>query len=133
MRLFRVIVPVQDIEAGAAFYRYLLGGPPGERVTGGRHYFDCEGTLLACWDAEADGDPVFPGPNTGTVYLSTAEPLDAVRARAVEAGAVPDSDRGDVAVRPWRERSFYAYDPWGNRFCVVEAGTEYRGGAFDFP
>jgi hypothetical protein len=27
------------------------------RVSGGRHYFDCGGAILACYDALADGDP----------------------------------------------------------------------------
>lgn len=130
MQLFRVILPVADIEAAAVFYQQLLGGPAGERVTSGRHYFDCGGVLLACWDALADGDPLNPGPNPGHIYLATTEPLDAVRARAVLAGATPDDFRGEVGSRPWGERSFYARDPWGNRFCVVESGTEYRGGSF---
>ncbi|MDT7742156.1 MAG: hypothetical protein QOE59_1234 [Actinomycetota bacterium] len=133
MQLFRVILPVEDIDAAAAFWTAVLGGVPGERVTGGRHYFDCGGTLLACWDPLADGDPAFPGPNHGTVYLATDEPLPAVRERALAAGAVPDEHRGGVARQPWGEHSFYARDPWGNRFCVVEAGTEYRGGHFSFP
>lgn len=124
-----MIVPVGDIERATTFYGELLGRT-GERVTGGRHYFDCEGVLLACWDPVADGDPYFPGPNQGNLYLSTTEPLEDVRARAVSRGAVPDSMRGEVGVRPWGERSFYARDPWGNPFCVTEAGTEYRGGSF---
>ncbi len=133
MELFRVVLPVEDIDAAAAFWGAVLGGVAGERVTGGRHYFDCGATLLACWDAVADGDPHFPGPNPGTVYLSTTEALATVRDRAVGAGAVPDEQRGDIDRRPWGEQSFYARDPWGNRFCVVATGTEYRGGEFTFP
>jgi hypothetical protein len=34
---------------------------------------------------------------------------------------------GDINVRPWGERSFYADDPWGNPLCFVEAGTVYAG------
>lgn len=132
MRVFRVVVPVNDIEAATEFYGTLLG-QSGERVTPGRHYFDCDGVLLACWDALADGDPEFPGPNRGHFYLQTDEPLEAVRARAIDGGAEPDSMRGTIARRPWGERSFYAYDPWGNPFCVAEAGSEYRGGQFDWP
>jgi catechol 2,3-dioxygenase-like lactoylglutathione lyase family enzyme len=130
MRIFRVIVPVEDIDAATKFYGSLLCAS-GERVTSGRHYFDCDGVLLACWDARADGDPGFPGPNAGRVYLSTSEPLEAVRRRAIAAGAFPDARRGAIASQPWGERSFYARDPWGNPFCVAESGTEYRGGAFD--
>lgn len=132
MELFRAIVPVLDIEAAARFYGTLLGSA-GERVTGGRHYFDCGGVLLACLDPVADGDPEPRSPNGGHCYFATGEDLDAVRARVVAAGAVPDPDRGEVAVRPWGERSFYASDPWGNPFAVVEAGTEYTGDPFHWP
>ncbi len=130
VRIFRVIVPVGDIEAAAEFYGTLLDDG-GQRVTSGRHYFDCDGVLLACWDPLADGDPGFPGPNCGHVYLSTTEPLEAVRQHAIDAGATLDRRRGEVAGQPWGERSFYARDPWGNPFCVVQSGTEYHGGDFD--
>ena len=45
-RLFRVILPVSDIDEAAAFYTVLLG-MPGIRVWSNRHYFDCAGTILA--------------------------------------------------------------------------------------
>lgn len=132
MNLFRVILPVGDIERATAFYSRLLT-MTGERVTSGRHYFDCDGVILACWDPLADGDPSFPGPNQGTVYLATVEDLQAVRQRALTDGAVPDQQRGEVIRQPWGESSFYARDPWGNPFCVVAQGTEYRGGGFGLP
>lgn len=132
VRIFRVIVPVNDIDAAAEFYATLLD-KAGERVTSGRHYFDCDGVLLACWDALADGDPAFPGPNAGHVYLSTSEPLEGVRQRALDAGATPDPQYGEIARQRWGERSFYARDPWGNPFSVVEFGTEFHGGEFDLP
>jgi len=43
--LFRVILPVSDIEAASDFYTQVLG-MSGIRVSGGRHYFDCGGTIL---------------------------------------------------------------------------------------
>jgi catechol 2,3-dioxygenase-like lactoylglutathione lyase family enzyme len=53
--LYRVLVPVTDIERAQAFYSSVLGAS-GRRVSPGRHYFDCEGTILACFDPSADGD-----------------------------------------------------------------------------
>jgi catechol 2,3-dioxygenase-like lactoylglutathione lyase family enzyme len=132
MQLFRVIVPVQDIEEATEFYSHLLGAA-GERVTSGRHYFDCGGVLVACWDPVADGDPSFPGPNHGTVYLSTTEDIEAVRVRTLASGATADHQRGQVTRQPWGELSFYARDPWGNPFAVVADGSQYRGGAFNMP
>jgi hypothetical protein len=34
---------------------------------------------------------------------------------------------GQISVRPWGERSFYAEDRWQNPLCFVEAGTTYPG------
>ena len=61
-KLFRVIVPVSDIERAVAFYETVLG-LPGRRVSAGRHYFDCDGTILACFDPAADGDAHESQPN----------------------------------------------------------------------
>jgi hypothetical protein len=70
--LFRVILPVSDIEAAASFYARLLE-MPGTRVSSGRHYFDCGGTILACYDALADGDsePSDRIPSTSTSASTT--------------------------------------------------------------
>jgi catechol 2,3-dioxygenase-like lactoylglutathione lyase family enzyme len=67
-RLYRVLVPVSDIEAARRFYEPVLGAP-GKRVSPGRHYFDCEGTILACSDPQADGDGYAAKPNPEPLYL----------------------------------------------------------------
>lgn len=123
-RLFRVILPVSNIGAAARFYGRLLG-IPGVRVSGGRHYFDCGGTILACFDALADGDPEPVGPNPDHVYFAVAD-LEATRERAREAGC---AGLTEIETQPWGERSFYARDPFGNRICFVAAETAFTGGA----
>jgi len=60
MQLYRVIQPVTDIEAAARFYSAVLE-TPGERVSPGRHYFACGGTILACYDPVADTDEIGQG------------------------------------------------------------------------
>ena len=60
LRLYRVILPVRDIERAVQFYGKLLG-LAGQRVSPGRHYFDCGGTILACYDPVADGDAIDRG------------------------------------------------------------------------
>lgn len=55
MKLYRIVVPVHGIDRAAAVYSQLLQAP-GERVSPGRHYFDCGGTILTLYDPEADGD-----------------------------------------------------------------------------
>ena len=121
-RLFRVILPVSDIEAAASFYERLLG-MPGIRVSGGRHYFDCGGTILACYDAAADSDSEEVGPNPQHVYFSVDD-LDAAHTRAEEAGCRALTG---IEVRPWGERSFYAYDPFENPICFVDSQTLFTG------
>ena len=126
IRLFRVILQVGDIEAAANFYAALLG-MPGERVSRGRHYFDCGGTILACFDPRADGNAFEASPNPDHVYFAV-EDLEAlhVRAQACACREVDDS----ISTWPWGERSFYAVDPFGNPICFVDAKSVFRGGRF---
>lgn len=131
-KLFRVIVPVQDIDQAAGFYRAVLG-VPGERVSPGRHYFDCEGTILACYDALADGDDSDRGPLSQPVYFAVDDLEAAFYAvRAAGARFVTDDvpgvgPLGQIATRPWGERSFYTADPFGNPLCFVSRDTIFTG------
>lgn len=121
--LFRVIIPVSNIDRAAAFYAQILGFP-GERVSSGRHYFDCGGTILACYDPQADGDGVDATPNPEHIYFAV-EDLEATLTRAQAAGCSSLDDR--IATRPWGERSFYAEDPFGNPICFVDRTTIFTG------
>ena len=117
-----MILPVTDIEAAASFYARLLG-MPGSRVSSGRHYFDCSGTILACYDALADGDSEQVGPNPQNIYFSV-ENLDVAYERAREAGC---RDLTAIEVQPWGERSFCASDPFENPICFVDSQTLFTG------
>ncbi len=121
-KLFRVIVPVTDIDRAARFYAGLLG-IPGTRVTPGRHYFDCDGTILACFDPRADSDDFDLGPNPDHLYFAVSD-LESAYARATELRAEILSP---IAARPWGERSFYARDPFGNKLCFVDRSTVFLG------
>ncbi|MFP4003041.1 MAG: VOC family protein [Alphaproteobacteria bacterium] len=132
MKLYRVIVPVADIEKAAAFYGQILD-MPGERVSPGRHYFDCGGTVLACYDPVADGDGGEARPLPDHIYLSTDDIEGAFEA-CREAGAIfPETEvqgaghLGRIETRPWGERCFYAEDPFGNPLCFVDSGTVFTG------
>lgn len=132
MKLYRVILPVGDIEAAAAFYSAVLA-QAGQRVSPGRHYFNCEGTVLACYCPAADGDEGEPTPLSEPVYLATDD-LRAVFQRCAAAGAVFPSGEvpgvgppGRIARRPWGEVSFYASDPFGNPLCFVDRDTAFTG------
>ena len=130
-KLYRVIMPVGDVEAAARFYGAILG-MPGKRVSPGRHYFDCEGTILACYDPTADGDRHTARPNQDHIYLAVDD-LEAAyeRCRAANApfqrGKTSGTPLGEIAKRPWGERSFYIADPFGNPVCFVERSTMFTG------
>lgn len=126
VRLYRVILPVHDIDQAAAFYAELLGAT-GERVSPGRHYFDCGGTILACYDPVADGDGKGDGWShhfNQHVYFSVDD-LEGVftRAQHLPCKALDD----EIADMPWGERLFYAKDPFGNPICFVDERTLFTG------
>ena len=54
-RLYRIILPVKNIDKAENFYSRILN-QKGIRVSPGRHYFNLGGTILACYDPKADGD-----------------------------------------------------------------------------
>ncbi len=127
VKLFRVILPVNDVEQAAHFYGQLLD-LAGERVSAGRHYFDCGGTILACFDPQADGDPWDAQPNPDHVYFAVSD-LDATFERARRAGCGQLDN--EIRTQPWGERSFYAADPFGNKICLVDAETAFSGHGHD--
>jgi predicted enzyme related to lactoylglutathione lyase len=129
--LYRVLLPVGDIEHAARFYGAVLGSP-GRRVSPGRHYFDCEGVILACFDPRADGEGRDAKPNPEPLYLAVDD-LPAVYAAVQAAGAKLAEGSppmvgplGRIAKRPWGEESFYASDPFGNPLCFVSRPTVFR-------
>jgi catechol 2,3-dioxygenase-like lactoylglutathione lyase family enzyme len=131
-RLFRILLPVTDIEKAAPFYEKVLN-LTGQRVSPGRHYFNCEGTILACFDPTADGDQEDARPSTEPVYIAVDD-IELTFRLCKDAGAAfadtvdPDAGPlGEIAARPWGERSFYAADPFGNRLCFVSRETMFMG------
>ena len=124
-RLYRVILPVTDIERATAFYATVFE-TPGLRVSPGRHYFDCAGTLLACYEPMADGDGgqgewrFHP-----SQYLYFAVPdLDDALERITSAGGTVTEG---IELMPWGERMFYAQDPFGSRISFVDERTLFTG------
>lgn len=130
-KLFRVILPVSDIECAARFYQSVFG-LPGVRVSPGRHYFDCGGTILACFDPRADGDEHTARPNPEWLYFAV-DRLEEVFLACRKLGATFSSEEihgdpaGAIATRPWGERSFYVSDPFGNKLCFVDRATVFTG------
>jgi predicted enzyme related to lactoylglutathione lyase len=124
-RLYRVILPVADIERAATFYGAVFGAP-GRRVSPGRHYFTCGETILACYDPAADGDGQLDGWRFHpSQYLYFATPdLESMLSRVKTAGGAIDVG---IETMPWGERLFYARDPFGSRICFVDERTVFTG------
>jgi predicted enzyme related to lactoylglutathione lyase len=123
--LYRVILPVPDIERATAFYGAVLGSL-GRRVSPGRHYFNCGNTILACYDPIADGDGEHDGWrfHPFQFFYFAVPDLETVLARVQKAGGSIDAG---IKTMPWGERVFYARDPFGSRISFVDARTLFTG------
>jgi predicted enzyme related to lactoylglutathione lyase len=125
--LYRVILPVADIEAAAKFYGYVFE-VPGERVSPGRHYFNCNGVILACYSPSADGDDLGSGwafHENQYLYFSVPD-LTVIRNRIEEAGG---RNLTEIETMPWGETMFYAVDPLGSRLSFAQNDTLFMGPA----
>jgi catechol 2,3-dioxygenase-like lactoylglutathione lyase family enzyme len=125
-RLFRVIIEVGDLEEATDLYRQLLS-VDGQRHPGARHYFNCDGVILAVLDVTQGGLEPTPG---RTSLFFAVEDVEAVHKRATSLGVlapyqVHGEPAGAIVERPWGELSFYVVDPWGNDLCFCQDGTLY--------
>ncbi len=123
--LYRVILPVTDIEVATKFYGHVLG-VSGERVSPGRHYFDCNGVVIACYSPSDDGDCLGSGwsfHENQYLYFSVPD-LEVVRQRIQEAGGQVLTE---IERMPWGETLFYAVDPMGSRLSFTQSDTLFTG------
>ena len=120
MNSYQVDLVVSDIDQAEAFYSQLLG-IPGERISPGRHHFDCGGTILRCYNPRADGDSsdVYLGPHQ--VHF-TVKDLEAVFEQAKRAGGTFLYEK--IVTQPWGDRSFELRDPFKNSIIFVDETTE---------
>ena len=122
LRLFRLNIEVGDIGRASEFYSALLG-TEARMDRGSRCYVDAVGVDLQIVQVPD------PHPAAKALYFATDD-LDALHAKAEQLGClstdpVHGAAGGEIAVRPWGERSFYCDDPWGNPLCFVQEGTLY--------
>jgi predicted enzyme related to lactoylglutathione lyase len=127
--LFRVILQVSDLDQAEAFYSKLLNDAGRRIPRASRHYIDCGPVILALVDVTAGGEEAKPLPDQ--IYFAVND-LEDVYGRARELGCLSTEDvhgdsAGEIVVRPWGERSFYVYDPWGNGLCFVDDKTLFTG------
>lgn len=124
-RLFRVILPVRDIERVVQFYSHIFD-QKGERVSPGRHYFRCGDVILTCYSPSADGDAVAGGwrhYENQLLYFAVPD-LAVMHQRVEQAGGMLASS---IESMPWGERLFYAVDPEGVPLSFVDEHTLFMG------
>ena len=115
-RLYRLALPVADIEAAAKFYSHVLE-TPGKRISPDRHYFDLGGFMLACYVPAADGnDASWKFDQNQYFYLAVPD-LDMMRKRVEEAGGRCLTENAEM---PWGETMFFATDPSGSRLGIAQ-------------
>ena len=124
---FRLNIEVGNLDEADEFYSNLLG-IEGRRQAGARCYFTCGPVTLQVVDVSSASEP---HPAAKALYF-TVKDLDAIfeRAKALECLSkenVHGVSGGEISVKPWGERSFYAQDKWSNPLCFVEEGTVYPG------
>jgi hypothetical protein len=122
--LFRINIEVGDVEQAAKQYSALFG-QEGRPQAGSRCYFTAGAVTLQVVE-------VTPVHTAAKALYFLVDDLDASFERAKTLGwlskeRVHGAPGGEISVRPWGERSFYAEDAWGNPLCFVERGTVYPG------
>lgn len=122
-QLFRMVLPTHPIQKALEFYEPIFE-VQAKKVSEGRFYFNLGNVILVCYDSIADGDGNLIPPNPEHIYISTShiqESYEKVKAQN------PLIISPKIQKMPWGENSFYFIDPFGNKMCFVEQGTEYRG------
>jgi hypothetical protein len=127
--LFRIILQVSNLDEAEEFYGTLLADRGRRIPRASRHYIDCGSVILALVDPAIDDESAKPLPDY--IYFAVND-LESIHARARELNCLAKEDvhgaaSGDIVVRPWGERSFYANDPWGNGLCFVDEKTLFTG------
>ena len=120
MNLYRVDLPVPDLDRAESFYRKLLNVPT-RRVSPSLHHFDCGGMILTCSDA---GQNQEPGDSAPRVIYFAVEDLETIFSQAQQAGCASLDPQIDH--QPWGHRSFTAQDPFGNALVFVDETTMQR-------
>jgi predicted enzyme related to lactoylglutathione lyase len=123
-KLYRIIIPVEDIEKATKFYSTVFE-QAGQRVSPGRHYYNLGGTILACYDPKADGDPTseWKFHENQYIYIAVSN-LEDIRSRMLKFSL---NFLGEIETMPWGETLFYAQDPFGTPICFVDSKTLFTG------
>ncbi len=119
MKLYRVVIPVQNLDKAISFYKDFLK-LEGKRVSQGKYEFNCGGTLLTCYDAVADGEKLTFRPNPDHIYLGTTDVEKSFQlANSLPCLRIDET----IEILATGERCFFFVDPFGNPICVADETT----------
>lgn len=121
--LFRVVLPTHPIQKALDFYEAIFGAKA-HKVSEGRYYFRLGNVILVCYDSIADGDFFQVSPNPEHIYIATSR-IEESYEKVKRNNPLVISPK--IQKMPWGENSFYFIDPFGNKICFVEKGTEFWG------
>ncbi len=122
-QVFRVVLPCHPIQEALAFYEPIFG-ITAKKVSDGRYYFMLGSVVLVCYDSIADGDGYRVSSNPEHIYITTSDIYETYERVKNQSPLVISPQ---IQKMPWGERSFYLIDPFGNKICFVEQGTEFYG------
>jgi predicted enzyme related to lactoylglutathione lyase len=114
IRIHRLALPVENIDAAANFYTNLLDNP-GKRIAPDRHYYDLGNFILALYEP-ADRGTGWSFEQNQYFYLSTPD-LDLMRKKVEDGGGKCLTENAKM---PWGETMFFATDPSGGRLGICE-------------
>lgn len=123
-QLFRVSIPVRNLDVAERFYGRLLGNS-GERIGLGWHYFHFGQAVLACHNAAAEGETNLPAPHTEPLCIAVDDNLEQLLIRARNLGALQSET--SVTRQTNGEVAFRLRDPFGNVLMLVDARTMQWG------
>lgn len=126
MRVFRIIIPVNDIESASKFYSTVFD-LSGNRVSEGRHYFILGNTIVALYSPNDDGDDINEGwkLHENHIIYFAVENLSALQSKLLLLNWIKIDK--EIINTPWGETLFYAIDPFDNHVCFVDEKTVFSG------
>jgi predicted enzyme related to lactoylglutathione lyase len=122
VKLYKVVIPVSDLEQAKTYYLHLLG-VNGRRMSPREYHYDCGNVVLCCRHPGSEGDPTPVSRSFQQVHLAV-EDVEAVFEKAKTAGGCALDQ--EIRAEPWGDRSFVAQDPFGNTLVFSDQETMER-------
>ena len=121
VNLYKVVLPVSDLDRAETFYQQLLN-VPGRRGSPELCHFDVGETILTCYLASREQDADEPAASREMCFY--VDDLETIFLQAQQAGCASLDE--EIINQPWGYLSFTAEDPFGNYFVFVDGASMRR-------